>query len=107
MSDLVSVWITCPTPDAAEALGRTLVEDRLAACANVLPGLVSLYRWEGALQRDAEAGLLLKTRAGLFAALEARVRERHGYQVPCVVAWPVVATSAPYADWVRQQTREP
>lgn len=105
MTGLCSVWITCGTADEAERIGRTLVEERLAACANVQPALTSVYRWEGAIHRDAEAGLLLKTRAELFAALEARVRALHAYEVPCIVAWPIVAASEPYAAWVREQTR--
>jgi periplasmic divalent cation tolerance protein len=103
-SGLVSVWITCAGADEAEKLGRALVEERLAACANVLPGVTSIYRWEGKLQRDAETGLLLKTRAELFPALEARVRALHGYEVPCIVGWPIEAASEPYARWVREQT---
>ncbi len=100
------MYITCAGADEAEALGRALVEERLAACANVLPGVRSVYRWQGALQRDAEAALLLKTRAALFEPLERRVRELHGYEAPCVVAWPIASASEPYARWVLKQTRE-
>jgi len=103
-SGLVSVWITCASAEQAESLGRALVEERLAACANVLPGVTSIYRWQGVVQRDAETGLLLKTRAELFAALEARVRAMHSYEVPCVVSWPIEAAGEAYARWVREQT---
>jgi periplasmic divalent cation tolerance protein len=106
MTGLVTVYVTCARAEEAEALGRTLVEERLAACANVLPGLRSIYRWEGALQQDAEAALLLKTRAALFPELERRVRALHAYEAPCVVAWPIAAASEPYARWVIDQTRE-
>jgi len=104
VTGLISVYITAPDAAAAEGLGRALVEERLAACANVLPGAVSLYRWEGAVQREQEAVLLLKTRAELFEALAARARALHTSQLPCVVAWPIVAASADYAAWVRAQT---
>lgn len=106
-SDLVSVWVTCANTDEAEKLAGALVEERLAACANVLPGVTSIYRWQGAVQRDAEVGLLLKTRGELFDRVAARIRDLHGYEVPCVVAWPIEDVSEPYAQWVRAQTRPP
>jgi periplasmic divalent cation tolerance protein len=100
----VSVWVTAADAGSAEALGRAVVEERLAACANVLPGLVSIYRWEGVVQRDAEAGLLLKTREDLAERLAARLAELHDYDVPCIVAWPIAHGSAAYLAWVRAQT---
>ncbi|HEX5009682.1 MAG TPA: divalent-cation tolerance protein CutA [Planctomycetota bacterium] len=105
-AELVTVYVTCASPSEAAALGRTLVEERLAACANVLPGVTSIYQWQGAVQQDAETALLLKTRASLFRAVERRLREQHGYEVPCIVAWPLEAVSEPYARWVREQTRD-
>ena len=107
MGEFCSVYVTCPDAGVAEGIGRTLVEEGLAACANVVPGLVSLYAWEGALQRDAEVALLLKTRSTLFEALAARVGELHPYEVPCVVAWPIAAVGAPYGAWLRAGTRAP
>ncbi len=107
MTGLVTVYVTCSSPAQAEDLAGTLVSERLAACANVLPGVVSRYVWEGQLQREAEVALLLKTRAALFPALEARVRQLHDYAVPCIVAWPLAGVSEPYARWVEEQTREP
>lgn len=107
MTGLVTVYVTCPTAAQAEDLGGLLVSERLAACANVLPGVVSRYVWEGRLQREAEAALLLKTRATLFGALEARVRQLHEYAVPCIVAWPLAGVSEAYGRWVEEQTREP
>jgi len=106
MTGLVTVYVTCATVEEAGRLGGALVEERLAACANIVPGVQSIYRWQGAVQRDAEAALLLKTRAALFDRVERRVRELHAYEAPCVVAWPIAAASEPYARWVREQTRE-
>jgi periplasmic divalent cation tolerance protein len=91
----------------AESIGRTLVEERLAACANVLDGLTSIYRWEGAIQHDAEALLILKTRAALLGPVEARVRELHPYELPCVVAWPIAGGSAAYLAWIAAETADP
>jgi periplasmic divalent cation tolerance protein len=107
VTGLVTVYVTCASRSQATDIGRTLVQERLAACANVLPGMFSHFVWEGVLQRDREYALLLKTRATLFRALEARVRELHSYDVPCIVAWPLAAASEPYARWVEEQTREP
>ncbi|MHC5209994.1 MAG: divalent-cation tolerance protein CutA [Planctomycetota bacterium] len=100
----VTVYVTVPDASSAEALGRTVVDERLAACANVLPGLVSLYHWEGAVQREQEVALFLKTREALFDRLAARVSELHAYDVPCIVAWPIARGSPGYLDWVRAQT---
>ena len=107
MGEFCSVYVTCPDAGVAESIGRALVEESLAACANVVPGLVSIYVWEDALQRDAEVALLLKTRSALFEALAARVAELHPYEVPCVVAWPILAVAAPYGAWLRAGTRAP
>jgi periplasmic divalent cation tolerance protein len=103
-TELITVYVTAADAAEAERLGAALVTERLAACANVLPGMRSIYRWEGAIARDEEAVLLLKTRAALFERLSARVRALHGYELPCVVAWPIVEASADYTAWVTGQT---
>ncbi len=98
------VLITAPDRDTAAGLGRTLVEERLAACVNVVPGVRSLYRWKGSVQDDAELLLLVKTRSDRMAALAARVRELHPYDVPEVLALPAVGGSEEYLDWVRSES---
>lgn len=103
MSDVLLVLVTAPTPEVAADLARALVEARLAACGNVVPGLRSIYRWEGRVQDDAEALLLLKTTRDRFEALRDEVLRRHPYQVPEVLALPVEAGSAAYLAWVRGQ----
>ncbi len=105
MTEHVSVWVTAGSRAQAEALGRLVVEERLAACANVVDGLLSIYRWEGRVQTEAEAGLLLKTRAALLPALRARLVQAHAYELPCIVAWPIVDGHRPYLDWIDAQTR--
>ena len=107
MTECISVYVTAAARAQAEALGQTLVEERLAACANVFDGLTSIYRWEGAIRRDHEAALLLKTRAALLPQLEARIRALHGYTLPCIVAWPIEGGSAAYLAWIVEQTLEP
>lgn len=101
--DVLVVLVTTPTPEVAADLARALVEARLAACGNVVPGLRSIYRWEGAVQDEPEALLVLKTTRGRFEPLREAVLRHHPYQVPEVVALPVEAGSAPYLDWVRAQ----
>lgn len=103
MGDVLVVLVTTPTAEVAADLARALVEARLAACGNVVPGLRSIYRWEGAVQDEPEALLLLKTTRDRFEALRDEVLRRHPYQVPEVVALPVEAGSAAYLDWVRAQ----
>ena len=102
-TELVTVFMTAPDGEVAERLGRTLVEERLAACANIVPEVASVYRWEGEVRRDAEALVIVKTTADTLAALEARVVELHPYTVPEVIALPVVGGHGPYMDWVRAE----
>jgi periplasmic divalent cation tolerance protein len=95
------VLVTAPDAEVGARIGRALVEEGLAACANLVPGVRSIYRWQGAVHDDAEVLLILKTRAALSAALAARVRALHPYQLPEVLALPVAGGSEPYLDWVR------
>jgi periplasmic divalent cation tolerance protein len=98
------VLVTCPTAERAAELARAVVEERLAACGNVVPGLRSIYRWEGKVQDDAEALLVLKTTRERFEALRERVLALHPYEVPEVIALPIEAGSAPYLAWIAAET---
>ena len=95
------VLVTAPDPAVGARIGRSLVEEGLAACANLVPGVRSIYRWQGELRDDAEVLLIVKTRASLVDALASRVRALHPYELPEVLALPVAGGSAPYLDWVR------
>lgn len=99
------VYITAPDAAAARALGRTLIEERLAACANVLPGMTAIYRWQGAIEQADEAVLILKTAADRVAALTERVRALHPYRVPCVVTLPIEGGNAEFLAWITGETR--
>lgn len=99
-----SVYVTASDRDEAVRIGRALVEERLAACANVIDGARSLYRWEGEVRDDSEAVLILKTRAELMDALASRVREMHSYDVPCIVSWPILDGNAEYLSWLAAET---
>jgi periplasmic divalent cation tolerance protein len=105
-TEFVSVYMTAASQQAAEALGRNLVEERLAACVNVLPGGVSIYRWKGAVQRDEEVVLLAKTRRSRVEALTSRVHELHADDVPCVLVLPITGGSPAYLAWLAEQTAE-
>ncbi len=103
----VVILCTCPDQAIAERIAATVVDERLAACVNLAPGLVSFYRWEGQIQRDTELLLLIKTRADLYPALEARLRALHPYQTPEIIALPIQAGLAAYLDWIRDSTEAP
>lgn len=104
MRDFIVVFVTVGAAGDAELLARALVEERIAACVNRLPGLQSIYRWEGKVEQSAEELLVIKTRKALFPTLEKRVRELHGYTVPEIIALPIVAGSEPYLKWLGEQT---
>lgn len=99
-SDYLVVLMTAPDMESARALACALVEKRLAACVNILPGVTSFYRWEGRLQEDAEVLLLAKTHRQRLEALQAEIRAVHPYQVPEIIALPVVAGLEAYLNWV-------
>ncbi len=101
----IVVLITVPDMKVARRVAKPLVEEGLAACVNLVPGVRSIYRWEGKTCDEPELLLLVKTRRACFAALERRVRELHPYSVPEVIALPIVEGSAPYLDWVAASTR--
>jgi periplasmic divalent cation tolerance protein len=94
--------------DAAEAtrIGRALVEARLAACANVLPGMIPIFWWEGAVQEGSEAILIAKTRADLVPAATRLILERHSYELPCVVAIDLKPGHQPFLDWIGEETSQ-
>ena len=105
MTDVEIVLVTAPDADVGQRLARALVEERLAACVNVVPGVRSVYRFEGEIHEDREVLLLVKTRSAQAAPLEARVRELHPYDLPEVVRMPLSGGSQPYLEWVREGTR--
>jgi periplasmic divalent cation tolerance protein len=102
--DFVVVLVTAGNPDEAAAIGRALVEERLAACVNVLGPIRSIYRWQGSIEDATEQLLVVKARAADFAALEARVRALHSYEVPEILALPLRAGSAAYLAWLADAT---
>jgi periplasmic divalent cation tolerance protein len=102
VSDVSAIVVLSTFPDAAKAaeIARVLIDERLAACVNLVPTVRSIYRWQGALQDDAESLAIIKTTADRHAALAARLVELHPYEVPEIIALPVAAGHAPYLAWL-------
>ena len=100
VDDAILVLVTAGSAEEAERIARALVEEGLAACVNIVPGIRSIYRWKDAVAHDAEVLLLGKTRRRCFADLERRVRELHSYEVPEVIALSIADGSAPYLEWL-------
>ena len=99
------VVVTAPDAEWLAGFTRTLVEERLAACGQNLTGVRSIYRWDGAVQDDAEARVALHTRRALVPAIVARTKELHPYDVPCVIALPLVGGNPAYLQWIAEETR--
>ena len=104
MSSFVIVLTTFPAEGNADVLARMLVEERLAACVNILGPIRSIYRWQGKVVDDSEWLLVVKSERSRFAELEARVQALHSYEVPEIVAFEIAAGSAPYLDWLLGET---
>jgi periplasmic divalent cation tolerance protein len=105
LTDVRVVLMTVPDRPTAEKLAEALVGERLAACANLVPGVTSIFWWEGAVQRADETLVILKTPSGRVDALMARATELHPYDVPEVIALPVEAGLSAYLEWVGRETR--
>jgi periplasmic divalent cation tolerance protein len=101
----VVVLMTAPDADVASRIASTLVDERLVACVNLLPGLRSIYRWEGKRCDEPEVLCLMKTRLDRFPALRDRIATLHPYQVPEIIALPLATGSAAYLDWILQSTK--
>ena len=99
------VFCTCADSETASRLARALVDERLAACVNAIPGVVSTYRWNDAIHTDNEVLLLIKTTPDRLDAMQARLLELHPYEIPEVLAIEAVAGSAPYLAWLDRETR--
>ena len=101
------VLTTAATPEEAGRLGRTLVEERLAACATLIPAVQSIYHWQGQVESSSETLLLLKTGPDQLAALETRLHQLHSYQTPEFLVLGIDAASRPYLDWFEACLRQP
>lgn len=103
--DCCVVYATASDISEAKRIGKTLVEERLVACANCIPGMQSVYCWEGIVEESTEVVLMMKTRSSLVDAVVKRAKELHSYEVPCVVSWPITTGNSEYLKWIEQNTR--
>ncbi len=100
MSGIVSVYATFASDEEARRVGRTVVEERLAACANILGPCHSIYRWQGKIEEAEEVAAIFKVTAGGAEALIRRIAELHSYEVPAAVVWPISEAAESYRRWV-------
>lgn len=104
MERAVFVYTTYPSLVEAETAGRSLIERRLAACVNILPGMVSHYAWEGAIERGEEIVMIIKTRASLAESVRATVKEMHTYTTPAILVIPIESVDSSYLQWIFDST---
>jgi periplasmic divalent cation tolerance protein len=105
MAKEIVIFVTAPSTRVAKTIGLKLVEERLAACVNVVPRIDSIYRWGGKVVRDRESLMVIKTVSGRFSKLKNRILRLHPYTVPEIIALPVGQGSAAYLKWIRDMTR--
>lgn len=106
-TEIVLVLTTAPDDDRAEAWARALVDERLAACVNVLAPMVSVYRWKGVVERELERQVVIKTTRGRLPAVQARLTALHPYELPEFIVLTVADGSVDYLKWVEEQTHTP
>jgi periplasmic divalent cation tolerance protein len=104
-SEILMVYCTCPDEQVAESISTHIVERGLAGCVNRIPGLTSVYKWEGEMKSGTEVLLLIKTTADRCAALTTELAKIHPYELPEIIAVPVTAGHQPYLDWIKDCTR--
>jgi periplasmic divalent cation tolerance protein len=102
---IVSVYAVFASPNEATRIGRQMVEERLAACVNILGPCRSIYRWRGAVESADEVPAIFKTSAAQADALVARIASLHSYEIPCVAVWPIDRLPLSYADWVEDSVK--
>jgi periplasmic divalent cation tolerance protein len=101
----IFIYITVPSESEAQKIAEAVVAERLAACANIVPGMKSIYHWEGKIEQGNETILIFKTRAELFQAVEERVKELHSYSTPCIVSLPLTNVSDGFMQWILAETK--
>ena len=99
-------FVTAGKEEEASRIGRTLVEEKLAACVNIIPRIRSIYSWKGEVCDEEEYLLIMKSRSSLFPAIRDRVRELHSYEVPEIIAFPIDQGLPEYLDWILENTRD-
>lgn len=104
MSGYCTLYVTASSTEEAETIASALLEEQLIACANIIPGIISLYRWQGTVEHDSEVAILLKTRTALAEQVTERVKSLHSYDCPCIVEWPIAGGNGDYLNWIGEET---
>jgi periplasmic divalent cation tolerance protein len=104
MDEISIVFVTAPSQEEAARIAHTLVEERLAACANIVDSIRSIYRWKDKIFDEQEFLIILKTRTSKYESIQMRVKELHSYEVPEIVSFPVARGLPRYLNWVREET---
>jgi len=104
MSEAMTVYMTAGSHEEARRVASALIESRLAACVNILGQIESMFYWEG-VQREAEVALIAKASRSDFEAIDAKVRQVHSYDCPCIVAWPIAEGDREFVQWIHDETR--
>ncbi|XXG40473.1 hypothetical protein AAC387_Pa01g1181 [Persea americana] len=102
----IVVYVTVPNKEAGKKLADSIVREKLAACVNIVPGIESIYFWNGEIQTDSEELLIIKTRESLLEALTEHVKSNHEYEVPEVIAMPITGGNLKYLEWIKNSTRD-
>lgn len=97
---IIFLYVTAPDLNTAENIGQTLVEKKLAACVNILPHMVSIYKWKGTIEKENEAILIVKTSLSLHSKVESEINSLHPYEVPCIAQISIENCNAPYLQWL-------
>ena len=105
MSNYIIIYITTASVNEAKKIGRALVEEKLAACSNIISPIRSIYSWQGKICDDKEALMVLKTRKRLFKQIVKRVEKLHSYDVPEIIAMPIIEGSSKYLSWLNEETK--
>jgi len=104
MSEKIIVFSNCGSQEEARRVARALVDTRVCACVNIIPGIQSIYRWQGSIQEEAEWMLIIKTTRELFDRLSVELRKNHSYEIPEVIAIPIVEGNPDYLKWIDRET---
>jgi periplasmic divalent cation tolerance protein len=103
MAEIAMLYVTCTDHDEALRIARTLVDEKLIACANILAPHTAVYRWEGKVETGPETAMIMKTSSDKTARVTERIKRLHSYDVPCVVAWPVADGNPDFLTWVQDE----
>ncbi len=101
---VATVYVTAGSLDEAKLIARTVIGERLAACANILENVISVFNWDGAVKEESEVAMILKTRRDLVTALAARIEQIHSYECPCITAHDIVAGHGGFLGWITSET---